>query len=617
MLQTLVTLERFLSRKSKKIIMILFDILAIYLSIVFSIGIRIGSLSPSEFYIGGQFVGVAVLGVVIFSCFGLYSIVVRFVGSDYTTRVVKAVLAVTLLLQASVFLLKPDFFPRSSTIIFFFVCSSILLLSRATVRYLFKQVLDAKNKKKKVLIYGAGSAGQQIARGLRGSPEYRTIAFVDDNLAFHGQYVAELRVYSADNLRKVISKYMVDEIIIAIPSATRRRKQEIISSLKDLNLTIKSLPGLSDIVGGKVHLSDIREVSVIDLLGRDEVPPDEYLIAGSVKDKVVLVSGAGGSIGSELCRQISGLKPAKLILLDHSEFNLYSITQELSQKNIDFPIVSLLGDVRNKDLLDGIFKAHGIDTVYHAAAYKHVPLVESNFSEGIENNVFGTLNLVRSAFEFKVQRFILISTDKAVRPTNIMGASKRIAELILQAYAQVSTETVFSMVRFGNVLGSSGSVVPLFQSQIKLGGPVTVTHPEVTRYFMTIPEAAQLVIQAGTMASGGEVFVLDMGAPVKIVDLARRMIELSGFSVKDEQNPAGDIEIHFTGLRPGEKLYEELLIGDRVLSTPHPRIMKADEIALTKTELENMFNEMRVVLATESLSSVKNFIRDQKINYLG
>lgn len=597
--------------------MIFFDILVIYLSIVFSIGIRVGSLSSSEFYLAGQFLFVAVLGVGIFSCFGLYSIVVRFVGSDYTTRVVKAVLAVTLLLQATVFLLKPDFFPRSSTIIFFFVCSSILLLSRATVRYLFKHVLDAKNKKKNVLIYGAGSAGQQIARGLRGSPEYRTIAFVDDNLAFHGQYVAEYRVYSADNLRKVISKYLVDEIIIAIPSATRRRKLEIISSLKDLNLTIKSLPGLSDIVGGKVHLSDIREVSVIDLLGRDEVPPDEYLITGSVKDKVVLVSGAGGSIGSELCRQISGLKPSKLILLDHSEFNLYSINQELAQKEIDFPIVSLLGDVRNKGLLDGIFKTHGVDTVYHAAAYKHVPLVESNFSEGIENNVFGTLNLVRSAFEFKVQRFILISTDKAVRPTNIMGASKRIAELILQAYAQVSTETVFSMVRFGNVLGSSGSVVPLFQSQIKLGGPVTVTHPEVTRYFMTIPEAAQLVIQAGTMASGGEVFVLDMGSPVKIVDLARRMIELSGFSVKDEQNPAGDIEIHFTGLRPGEKLYEELLIGDRVLSTPHPRIMKADEIALTKSELEIMFNEMRVVLATESLSSVKNFIRNQKINYLG
>ena len=435
-----------------------------------------------------------------------------------------------------------------------------------------------------LLIYGAGHSGRQIVSALRQSGQYFLAGYIDDSPQYQGSSIDGLMVYDPSEISRLIDTHGVSDILLAMPSIGRAKRNQILSDLRPLHVHVRSLPDLVDLAQGRITVLDIKELDPDDLLGRESVVPDRSLIEKNIFNKVVLVSGAGGSIGAELCRQILQARPKKLLLLDHSEYNLYAIESELQewisrQAESNIELIPLLGNIRDPHRLDLIFTKWGIETVYHAAAYKHVPLVEHNPAEGLHNNVLGTLNLALTAKKYLTENFILISTDKAVRPTNVMGATKRFAELILQALANDPSNTVtcFSMVRFGNVLDSSGSVVPLFREQIRSGGPVTLTHPEVTRYFMTIPEAAQLVIQAGSMAKGGEVFVLDMGEPVKIYDLAKRMIELSGLTMCNPENELGDIEITITGLRPGEKLYEELLIGENPSPTSHPRVMMAKE----------------------------------------
>jgi FlaA1/EpsC-like NDP-sugar epimerase len=451
--------------------------------------------------------------------------------------------------------------------------------------------------KRNVVIYGAGSAGVQLASALGHGREFKPVAFIDDDLSLHKRKVNGLRIYPLSSLSYLIERHQASDVLLAVPSASRARRHEIIRLLEPYAIHVRSMPGLSDIAQGKVTFDVVQEVDVADLLGRDPIAPNQSLLHANIAGKVVMVTGAGGSIGSELCRQIIQLQPTSLVLFELSEFALYAIEKELNylltntKGSKDIGIISVLGSVTNAGRIEKVCKTFNVQTIYHAAAYKHVPMVEKNPGEAIWNNVFGTFRTAKAAIKAKVETFVLISTDKAVRPTNTMGATKRFAELILQALsldAENKHQTRFTMVRFGNVLGSSGSVVPLFREQIARGGPVTVTDERIIRYFMTIPEASQLVIQAGAMGQGGDVFVLDMGEPIRIVDLAKRMIHLSGLEIKDENHPAGEIEISFTGLRPGEKLYEELLIGDNVSETSHTRIMRAQEHVIPWTELEKM-----------------------------
>ena len=447
-----------------------------------------------------------------------------------------------------------------------------------------------KQNRKRVAIYGAGLAGQQIAAALYRSDDYLPVCFIDDKASLQGQSLSGLKIFSPKKALGAFRKFHIEEILLAMPSVSRARKKAIIESFEPSNVKIMELPGVTQLVGGRVQVSDIREVDIIDLLGRDPVPPKLALLEKNIKNKVVMVTGAGGSIGSELCRQIVKHQPKCLVLFEMSEFALYSIDRELQKAGVE--VVPILGSVTHQIKLERILQNHAVQTVYHAAAYKHVPLVEANPFEGIYNTSIGTARSVDAAVAQGVETFVLISTDKAVRPTNVMGASKRMAELYCQALAATKPQTQISIVRFGNVLGSSGSVVPLFKKQIEKGGPVTVTHPEVTRYFMTIPEAAQLVIQAGAMGTGGDVFLLDMGEPVKIVDLAKQMIRLSGFKPIDEKG-LGDIALQFTGLRPGEKLYEELLIeSENVSKTDHERILKSYEHFYFFDQINSVFLQL-------------------------
>jgi len=453
--------------------------------------------------------------------------------------------------------------------------------TRFLARSYFLHAERGQDSRIRVAIYGAGQAGTQLAYALRAGREYLPVAYFDDKLALQNTEVGGVRVYSSDELLSVIAAKQIDELLLAVPSASRARRKEIIDCLEGIHCKVRLVPGMADVVSGNFTVDAIREVEIEDLLGRESVVPDAALLGKCVTGKVVMVSGAGGSIGSELCRQIILLQPARLVLMDLSEFALYSIEQELialcASSSLGVDIVPLLGSVTHQRRNEMVMNGFGVQTVYHAAAYKHVPLVEHNPIEGLRNNALGTQRMAEAALAAGVETFVLISTDKAVRPTNVMGASKRLSELILQALARNGGATRFCMVRFGNVLGSSGSVVPLFRRQIAAGGPITLTHAEITRYFMTIPEAAQLVIQAGSMGQGGEVYVLDMGEPVKINDLARRMVHLSGLELRDEAHPDGDIAIEIVGLRPGEKLFEELLIGENVEGTSHPLIMRAYE----------------------------------------
>jgi FlaA1/EpsC-like NDP-sugar epimerase len=469
----------------------------------------------------------------------------------------------------------------------------------------------------KVLIYGAGTTGRQLAAAMANSHEMQVAGFLDDDDRLHGHVLNGQPIYNPADLNNLATTLHISDVLLAMPSLSRHRRNEILSQVGSARVAVRTLPSVNDLAQGKVSISDLRELDIDDLLGREPVAPNHILLAKNIVGKVVLVTGAGGSIGSELCRQILAVAPAKLLLIEQSEFALYAIHQELEEKlaQRETVLVPLLASVQDDDRMREILSTWHPDTLYHAAAYKHVPLVEHNPAAGIKNNVLGTLRTAQAAIEADVADFVLISTDKAVRPTNVMGASKRLAEMALQALAATSPGTKFSMVRFGNVLGSSGSVVPKFRQQIRDGGPITLTHAEVTRYFMTIPEAAQLVIQAGAMAKGGDVFVLDMGQPVKIMDLARRMVELSGLTVKDEEHPEGDIEIAVTGLRPGEKLYEELLIGDNPKPTVHPRIMKAHEDFIAWAEFEAKLNALEMALNVNDVGVIRLMMQQLVAGY--
>mgnify|MGYP006415495209 CR=1 FL=1 len=539
-----------------------------------------------------------VIAIPIFMLFGLYREIIRYIGFKALWAIVQAISLYALVWGVVGFMTAVEGIPRSVIIINWTLLLLVIGGSRMIARWLFSEISKDNNSQcKNVVIYGAGSAGRQLSIALMQSNEYNPVGFIDDAVEIQGHSINDLEIISLDNFEYFFDKKGVTEVLLAIPSASRIRRNEIINSLESYPVLVRSLPGVAELAQGKVKIDDLREVGIKDLLGRDPVTANKELLSLNITDKIVMVTGAGGSIGSELCRQILFLKPKKLILFELSEFALYTIDRELSEIGMSsVEILPILGSINNRKRLSNIFRHFGVQTIYHAAAYKHVPMVEFNNTEGVTNNVFGTLSCAQVAIDENVETFVLISTDKAVRPTNTMGTTKRFAEMILQALSVKQSGTRFTMVRFGNVLGSSGSVIPLFQKQIKDGGPVTVTDADIIRYFMTIPEAVELVIQAGAMGEGGDVFVLDMGKPIRIADLAKKMIHLSGLNVKDETNPDGDIEIKYTGLRPGEKLYEELLIGDNVSETDNPMIMRAQENMLAWDDLKSIMDGLELAI---------------------
>jgi len=601
-----------LPRNAKRLIILSVDLMLLPLALWASFSLRLG-----EFYVPQNefiylFLATPFLAIPIFIKFGLYRTIIRYISFLAMWAVVKAVTLYTLTWGVLVLLSGVAGVPRSVLIINWLVAILLIGGSRAIARWWLTGNFNfspANGQQKKVVIYGAGAAGIQIASALTDNNELAPVVYIDDDQTLQGHYIRGLPVYPFDKLSSIIEKFSVTEVLLAMPSASRSRRSEIIALLEPFSLSVTTLPGLDDLASGKVKVEDVREVGLRDLLGRDMVGPDHSLLNANVRQKIVLVTGAGGSIGAELCRQIIRIKPKALILYEQNEHALYQTENNLRQLVLRFNpeddplldnITPILASVTNQSRLEIVCTAFGVQTIYHAAAYKHVPMVEKNPLEAINNNILGTWRAAMAALNSQVDTFVLVSTDKAVRPTNTMGASKRFAELILQGLAQrPGCDTRFTMVRFGNVLESSGSVVPLFREQIKKGGPVTVTDPEVTRYFMTIPEAAQLVIQAGAMGRGGDVFVLDMGDPVRILDMAKRMIRLSGFDIKNDNNPDGDIEIIFTGLRPGEKLFEELLIGENVKSTQHDLILAADEDSLPWEQVESFVEQFT--------SQVKNY----------
>ncbi len=607
-----------LSRTSKRALVLALDVVICLATVALAFLIRVESVAVP---LGTQwlaYLGAVLFAVPLFITFGLYRAIFRYVGWGALMSVVRAIAIYGAVYSFVFTLVGVTNVPRTIGVLQPILLFIAIGASRAIARYWLGGgylTLLKLGERRRVLIYGAGSAGRQLAAGLANSDEMQVIGFIDDDRTLQGSVLNGKTIYSAEGLAQRLTQLAIDDLLLAVPSASRSRRNAILEEVRGTATTIRTLPGLMDLAHGRVTVSDLRELDIEDILGRDVVPPNQLLLGKNIAEKTVLVTGAGGSIGSELCRQIVALRPKALLLVEQSEFNLYSIDQELHQMLAnegkgEIKLIPLLASVQDKQRLDSIFKTWQIDTVYHAAAYKHVPLVEHNPAEGVRNNVFGTLNVAALAEQHKVRDFVLISTDKAVRPTNIMGATKRLAEQVLQALAAKGSNTRFSMVRFGNVLGSSGSVVPLFRKQIKAGGPITITHEEITRYFMTIPEAAQLVIQAGAMAQGGEVFVLDMGDPVRIVDLARRMIELSGLTVRDEANPDGDIEIEFVGLRPGEKLYEELLIGDDPQPTGHPLIMKARDAHLAWEELSEKLASCDLLIRGENAEGLKGTLSE-------
>jgi len=547
------------------------------------------------------FGSVWVSAIAVFALFicGVYRFIVRTFNEFFIAKLGLA----TILSVIGLYLLAYSthaFVPTSIPLMFGFMMFAWVWFSRGVIRFVVRSYLQANVPKKRIAIYGAGYAGQQVAATLNRSHEHLPIIFIDDNPSLRGQNIGGVQVYSPHTALKCFTKLKIDEILIALPSVGRIRKSEIVKFLEPAHLKITEIPGLTKLVNGEIRISDIQEVDIIDLLGRDPVPPVPALLAKNINNKVVMVTGAGGSIGSELCRQIIKNQPLKIIIYELTEFALYRIDKEL-RLTASCEIIPILGSVLDERKLERVIEQYGVQTVYHAAAYKHVPLVECNPLAGLKNNAVGTAFSVNAAVRKGVETFVLISTDKAVRPTNVMGATKRMAELYCQAMAEAQNQTQISIVRFGNVLGSSGSVVPLFKQQIAKGGPITVTDPEVTRFFMTIPEASQLVIQAGALGTGGDVFLLDMGEPVRIQDLARQMISLSGLKVRDDKNPNGDIEIQYTGLRPGEKLYEELLIDEENTEiTSHTRILRSVEKHYPLAEILAVFNHIHELTATQT-----------------
>ncbi len=591
-----------LSRIKKQSIMLLTDSILLVLVLLASFSIRLGYWYFPENDLIWIIFGTPIVAIPIFIKFGLYRAIIRYIGFKALWAVVRAISLYALIWGVVGFMSAVEGIPRSVVLINWMLSMLVIGGVRIAARAVLCESADFKflessNKKKRVLIYGAGSAGIQLSSALERSYEYKPVGFIDDEKELLGVQIIGLYVYSLDGIDDVIDKFQVDEILIAIPSLSRAKRASIIEKLESYPILVRILPSVSELAEGKVSVADLREVNIKDLLGRDAVPPNKELLGKNISNKSVVVTGAGGSIGSELCRQIASLNPKTLILYEINELALYTIEKDLTTiENQSINIYPILGSVNNNRRLSNVFKHFGVDTVYHAAAYKHVPMVEFNNTEGVNNNIFGTLSVAQVAIDTGVETFVLISTDKAVRPANTMGATKRGSELVLQALSSNQSITKFAMVRFGNVLGSSGSVIPLFKQQIKDGGPVTVTDKNITRYFMTTSEAVELVVQAGAMTIGGDVFVLDMGKLVKIDDLARKMIHLSGLEIKDESHPDGDIEIYYTGLRPGEKLYEELLIDNNVTQTEHPLIMRAEENFLPWDELKEIINGLRIAV---------------------
>ena len=584
-----------LPRNIKKIIFVIHDAVVIFVAFWFAQNLKASYSqewsNPANWL---AFAATAILTILVFTRLGLYRAVTRYVSTKVLTTTVLGSAISGVLFFLSVLLFEQRL--RLALPVAYFLMLVVLI---AGSRIMLRTMLTNRHRKQMipVIIYGAGQSGRQLLEAIKQVSEYNAVAFVDDNAAIQRMVIYDLPVHKPSEIGNLINRYGVEKILLAIPSASTEVRKNIIHQLEAYPCEVLTIPGMKDLVDGKISASSLKKVSVVDLLGRDPVAPRPELMAADISGKVVMVTGAGGSIGSELCRQIIRNQPAKLILFELSEFSLYSIDKELrdfqTASDMDIEVLPILGSVQHRKRLFTIMQAFGVQTVYHAAAYKHVPMVEFNTIEGVRNNIYGTMFCAQAAIDARVETFVLISTDKAVRPTNTMGASKRMAELVLQALAaEPGQSTRFCMVRFGNVLGSSGSVVPVFEQQIAIGGPVTLTHADITRYFMTIPEAAQLVIQAGAMGKGGDVFVLDMGDSVKIIDLAKQMIRLSGLEVKDTAHPEGDIEIQITGLRPGEKLYEELLIGDEVQKTTHPRIMTASEVMLPWNVLSDIITRM-------------------------
>ncbi len=598
-----------LSRYKKQTIMVVFDCL-LFIAILFaSYSLRFEELFFPKNDTLRLILAAPLIGIPIFFKLGMYQLVIRHIDLKALSSLVQAVSLYAIIWGLVGFLSQADFakqrgfdvgvVPRSIIIINWLLAIIVFSMSRLVAKSFLNFDFSIKSNnlnssKNRVLIYGAGAAGRQLSSALNNSNEFNPVGFIDDNKDLQGSTVSGLGVYSPNDIEDLINRLKVNEVLIALPSASRSDRFSIIDKLERYPIIVRTLPGLSEIAQGKVKIDDLLQVSIKDLLGRKSVEPNESLLGKNITDKTVVVTGAGGSIGSELCRQIVLLKPKALILYEISELALYAIDKELSNIHSyhSFKIYPILGSVNDKKRLKNLFSRFDVDTVYHSAAYKHVPMVEFNTTEGIENNIFGTFNCALSAIDAGVKTFVLISTDKAVRPTNTMGATKRAAELILQALSAKQNYTTFTMVRFGNVLGSSGSVIPLFKKQIIEGGPITVTDKKIIRYFMTVTEAVELLIQAGAMGTGGDVFVLDMGKPVKIQDLAEKMIQLSGLKIKDELNPNGDIEIKYTGLRAGEKLYEELLIGDNVTGTANPLIMRAQEDMIAWDELKKLLDNL-------------------------
>jgi len=601
-----------LSPRAKVWVMIGGDAVFLPLCMLASMSFRLGDVSSAFASAPGLQVVLAWLALPVLGAAGLYRAVVRYIDLRVLAASSGALAIVLLLVLALALVFQVKVLPRSALLIFWFVAFAYVVTSRFVARAILRRGTKHGGRPRlRTAIYGAGDAGAQLAQAMKYSPEYKAACFLDDRGDLQNMTVAGLKVYPASALGEAVYRHDLDQIVLAIPSATTAQKRRLIQRVESAGLPVRILPGLGDLVDGAASLSDIREVDVADLLGRDAVPPDPTLFARNIIGKVVLVTGAGGSIGSELCRQIISQRPRRLVLLDHSEFALYTIDHELQQVAQGAEVIARIGSVLDEGLLLTLMTQHKVQTIYHAAAYKHVPIVEANMQQGLNNNVFGTLNVTRVALEVGAETCILVSTDKAVRPTNVMGASKRVAELVMQAAAIRSAgRTTFAMVRFGNVLGSSGSVVPLFRRQIQSGGPITITHPDIIRYFMLIPEAAQLVIQAGAMACGGEVFVLDMGEPVRIADLARSMVRLSGLTEKTDSEPHGDIEIKSVGLRPGEKLFEELLIGDNVVASTHPRIMCARERYIDPLLLDKMIQSLAQACSSNDAESMLRQIRN-------
>ena len=606
-----------LSRTAKRLVMLSADALAAPLLLWLAYGLRLNTATPEVtdlwLLVAAPLVLLPTLYVL-----GFYRSIVRYLGAEVAWSILAGVTLSVVLLAAASYMASAST-PRSVFIIFWAVLVLYLGGSRFMMRRFLYHVLGNRIDREAVAVFGAGGAGAQLVSGLLSSTELHPLMIVDDAAGKQGTLLCGVPVVGRRALEKAVERGAIRTVLLALPSESRTTRMAVVRWLETLNVHVQTVPSFADIASGKARLEEIKEVAIEDLLGRDAVPPRADLLTRCISGKHVLVTGAGGSIGSELCRQILKLNPSKLLLLDQSEFGLYAIEKELrafaGNRSKDIEIEAVLGSVVNRGLMERLCREHRVDTVYHAAAYKHVPIVEANPSAGVRNNILGTLEAALGAEAAHVKHFILVSTDKAVRPTNVMGATKRFAELVLQAIAARGSETVFSMVRFGNVLGSSGSVVPLFRDQIQKGGPVTVTHPDVIRYFMTIPEASQLVIQAGAMAQGGEVFVLDMGEPVRIVDLARTMVHLMGMSVRDEHNPDGDIAIAFSGLRPGEKLYEELLIGDCSTRTEHEMIMQAHEEKLEWDEVYFALEAFRKALTRADQDALRALLRSYVNGY--